>query len=325
MDKSIDVLCIGNATIDVFVLLKNLQKFSYDKFSNNISFPLGEKVPLDEHKLTMGGNAANLSVGLRRLGLNTALAAEIGSDEFSEKIVNTLKKEDIDQAYIKKGDRQTPYFNIVLSYAGDRTILDERTPSEEMLEVGNANPKYFYLTGLNGNWEKIFPEVISNNPNSLFAFNPGSRQLNEGFEKTLEILPKIEILFVNIAEAQKIIGEQETDIKSLMTKLKSKGAKIAVVTDGINGSYAIDGNGSIFHIGPLSKEKPIERTGAGDSYSGAFLYGILKGSSMKEAMRFGAINADSVIKKIGAQDGLLTQEEIEQKSNENPDFKAVKI
>ncbi len=321
----VDVLCIGNATIDVFVLLKNLQKFSYDKFSNNISFPLGEKVPLDEHKLTMGGNAANLAVGLKRLGLNTALAAEIGSDEFSEKIVNTLKKEEVDQTYIKKGDRQTPYFNIVLSYAGDRTILDERTPSEEVIEIKNANPKYFYLTGLNGNWEKIFPEVILNNPDSLFAFNPGSRQLNEGFEKTLEILPKIEILFVNLAEAQKIISEQETDIKILMTKLKSKGVKVAVVTDGINGSYAINSNEEIFHIGSVSKEKPVERTGAGDSYAGAFLYAIIKGKSVEEAMRYGAINADSVIKKIGAQDGLLKESEIEQISSENQNFQPTKI
>lgn len=321
----IDVLCIGNATIDVFVLLKNLQKFSYDKFSNNISFPLGEKVPLDEHKLTMGGNAANLSVGLRRLELNTSLAAEIGSDEFSDKIINTLKKENVDQAYIKKGGRQTPYFNIVLSYAGDRTILDERTPSEEILEIGTASPKYFYLTGLNGNWEKIFSDAILNNPNSLFAFNPGSRQLNEGFDKTLKLLPKIEIIFVNLSEAQKIVSDQETDVKNLMTKLKNKGPKIAVVTDGINGSYAIDKNGEIFHIGPLSKDKPIERTGAGDSYAGAFLYATIKGKSVGEAMRYGAINADSVIKKIGAQDGLLKENEIEQISNENSGFKAVKI
>lgn len=322
---TVDVLCIGNATIDVFVLLKNLQKFSYDKFSNNISFPLGEKVPLDEHKLTMGGNAANLAVGLKRLGLDSSLAAEIGSDEFSEKITNTLRKEDVDQTYIKKGDRQTPYFNIVLSYAGDRTILDERTPSEVVLEIGSSNPKYFYLTGLNGNWENIFADAISNNPNSLLAFNPGSRQLAEGFNQTLGILPKVEILFVNLTEAQKIIGEQETDIKSLMTKLKEKGPKIAVVTDGINGSYAINSNGDIFHIGPVSKDKPVERTGAGDSYAGAFLYAVIKGRSIEEAMRYGAINADSVIKKIGAQDGLLKESEIEQISNENLEFKAVKI
>lgn len=320
-----DVLCVGNATIDVFVLLKNLQKFSYDKFTNSITFPLGEKIPLDEHKLTLGGNAANLAVGLRRLGLNSSLAAETGSDEFSEKIINTLKKENIDQAYIKRGNRSTPFFNIVLTYGGDRTILDERTPSEEFLEIGPVNPKYFYLTGLNGNWEKAYEEIFRDNPDSLFAFNPGSRQLGEGFEKTLEILPKIEILFVNLGEAQKIVDTKETDIKLIMTKLKESGVRIAVVTDGINGSYSIDKNGKIFHINPITKDKPIERTGAGDSYAAGFLYAVISGKRAEEAMKYGAVNADSVIKKVGAQDGLLTKEEMEQNIHEKPEFKAIEI
>src|SRR3989344_6462090 len=128
MDQNLDVLCVGNATIDVFVMLRNLQKFNYDKFSNSISFPLGEKLPLDEYKLTLGGNACNVSVGLSRLGLKAGLAAEVGSDEFSEKIVNTLKKENVDQAFVKREPTQTPYFNIILSYEGERTILEERRP-----------------------------------------------------------------------------------------------------------------------------------------------------------------------------------------------------
>src|SRR3989344_6658651 len=113
MDQNLDVLCVGNATIDVFVMLRNLQKFNYDKFSNSISFPLGEKLPLDEYKLALGGNACNVSVGLSRLGVKSSLAAEIGSDEFSEKIVNTLNRENVDKTYLKKEPTQTPYFNII--------------------------------------------------------------------------------------------------------------------------------------------------------------------------------------------------------------------
>jgi sugar/nucleoside kinase (ribokinase family) len=244
---------------------------------------------------------------------------------FLEKIINTLKKENIDQAYIKRGNRSTPFFNIVLTYGGDRTILDERTPSEEFLEIGSVNPKYFYLTGLNGNWEKAYEEIFRDNPDSLFAFNPGSRQLGEGFEKTLEILPKIEILFVNLGEAQKIVDTKETDIKLIMTKLKESGVRIAVVTDGINGSYSIDKNGKIFHINPITKDKPIERTGAGDSYAAGFLYAVISGKRVEEAMKYGAVNADSVIKKVGAQDGLLTKEEMEQNIHEKPEFKAIEI
>ena len=325
MDKNIDVLCVGNATIDVFVMLKNLQKFSYDKFTNQISFPLGEKVPLEEFKLTLGGNACNVSVGLSRLGLQTSLAAEVGSDEFSEKIINTLGKEGVREEYLRKDSRETPYFNIALSFEGERTILEEKNPNNLELEIGTVNPRFFYLTSFNGDWEKIYNKVFNLNPNSLFAFNPGSRQLSESFDEILSILPKIEILFVNLGEAQKIAKDPSPDIKIIMKKLKTWGVKIAVVTDGINGSYAIDSTGEIYQTGVVSKEKPVERTGAGDSYAAGFLYAVLNGHSVKEAMRYGALNADSVIKKIGAQEGLLSREGIEQKSKENLGLSAIKI
>src|SRR3989344_4793283 len=197
--SNIDVLCVGNATIDVFVLLHNLQKFSYDKFSNSISFPLGEKIPLDEYKLCLGGNACNLSVGLSRLGLKASLAAEVGSDEFSEKIINDLSKEGVDQTFIDKETRKTPHFNIVLSYEGDRTILDEKNPNTDGFNVGQMNPKVIYLSGINGDWRKIYDKVFESNPNSLLAFNPGARQISEKLNEVLNLLPKIEILFVNLS------------------------------------------------------------------------------------------------------------------------------
>lgn len=319
-----DVLCVGNATIDVFVLLKNLQKFSYDKFSNNISFPLGEKVPLDEYQLCLGGNACNVSVGLSRLNLRTSLAAEVGSDEFSKKITNSLSEEGVDQTFIDKETRKTPHFNIVLSYEGDRTILEEKNPSDGF-NVGSINPKLIYLTSLNGDWRKIYDKVFTSNPNSLFAFNPGARQISQNLKDVLDLLPKMEILFVNLSEAQKLSQDSNPDIKIIMGKLKNLGVKIVVITDGLNGSYAVDETRETFQIGVISKDKPKERTGAGDSYATGFIYAILNGYSVEEAMRYGALNADSVIKKVGAQEGLLNKGEIEQKSKENLGLMAVKI
>lgn len=322
--NNIDVLCVGNATIDVFVILKNLQKFSYDKFSNNISFPLGEKVPLDEYQLCLGGNACNVSVGLSRLGFKTSLAAEVGSDEFSQKIINSLNKEGVDQTFIDKETRKTPHFNIVLSYEGERTILEEKNPSDGF-NVGSINPKLIYLTSLNGDWIKIYDKVFASNPNSLFTFNPGARQISQNLKDVLDLLPKMEILFVNLSEAQKLCQNSNPDIKIIMGNLKNLGAKISIVTDGIIGSYAIDRDGTIYKIGAASEEKPKERTGAGDSYASGFMFGVLNGKSVPESMKYGAINADSVIKQVGAQDGLLNREEIEQKSKQNLGLTAIKI
>lgn len=325
MDKTFDVVCVGNATIDVFVILHNLQKFSYDKFSNQISFPLGEKLPLDEYKITIGGNACNVSVGLSRLGLQTALAAQIGNDEFSQKITNTLEKEHVNQDLVKKTNRQSPYFNILLSYEGERTILEEKTPDQENLDPGNLNPKLIYLTSINGDWQSVYDDAFSKNSSSKFALNPGASQINKDLDNILLILPKIEILFVNLQEAQRISKDESTDIKVLLKRLKTWGGKIIVITDGRNGSYAIDQNNEIFQIGVVSAEKPVERTGAGDSYSTGFIYAYLAGLSVKESMRYAAINADFVIRRVGSQEGLLGKNEMDQKAKEQSALTAVKI
>ena len=323
--RNIDVVCIGSATIDVFVILQDVEKFSYDKFSNEISFPLGEKLNLGQYKIELGGNACNVSVGLSRLGLQSYLAAEIGNDEFSEKITNTLKKENVDQSMVKKTSRSTPYFNIVLSFDGERTILAENTPAQQNLNPGEINPTLIYLTSMNGSWQEVYEKAFSKNPNSKFALNPGNAQIKNNLDDILLLLPKIDILFVNLAEAKILAKESSPHIKAVMKKLKTWGVKTAVVTDGRNGSYAITDKDEIFQIGVASDRKPIERTGAGDAYAVGFIYAFINGYSVKEAMRYGAINADCVVYEIGAQKGLLKKEELDKKSKEILSFSAVKI
>jgi sugar/nucleoside kinase (ribokinase family) len=63
----------------------------------------------------------------------------------------------------------------------------------------------------------------------------------------------------------------------------------------------------------------VEKTGAGDAYTAGFLAAVLNSQPIKEAMRWGAFDAASVIQKIGAEEGLLTKTELEDKlkSTEN--------
>lgn len=319
-----DVLSIGNATVDVFVLLHKLQKFSYDKFANQISFPLGEKISLDEYKLCIGGNACNIAVGLSRLGLTTSLVAEIGDDEFSQRIVRELEKEKVDQQFLKKLHEDDPHFNIILSYDGERTVLAEKNPHQVDLRVDDINPKFIYLTNFNGEWKSLYDKLFPISTDSLIGFNPDPRQISENLDDVIGYLPKIEILFLNLGEAKKIAREDNPDIKGLLNKVKQLGPKTVSITDGANGSYGIDKEGQVFQM-ETSGERPVERTGAGDSYATGFIYGYLNNKNIGECMEYGAINATSVIKKVGAQDGLLTKEEIEQRLKENGNLSAVRI
>lgn len=325
MNLKLDVLCIGNATMDVFLMLNDKTNFSLDKFTNQTAFTLGQKIPVDEYIFALGGNASNVSVGLSRLGFKTGLSAEIGSDEFSEKIINNLKKENVDQSLLKKNTRTTPYFNFLISYQGERIIFEEKKPSGEELIVKECNPRLIYLTSINAGWDKIYSKAFELNPNAIFALNPGTKQITEELNTLLPFLQKTEILFVNLEEAKKIAGEEETDIKIVLKKIKTWGVKCVVITDGRNGSFAIDQNGDIFQAGVIDSAEPVERTGAGDSYASGFIYAFLNGHSVKEAMRFGALNANFVIKQVGAQKGLLKKEEMEEKIKEFSTFSSLKI
>jgi len=88
-----------------------------------------------------------------------------------------------------------------------------------------------------------------------------------------------------------------------------------VITDGENGSFATDQNGEVFTHGSI-KTTIVEKTGAGDAYSSGFMAAILHGLSIKHAMRWGTLNAASVMEKVGAQNGLLTKEDMENKLKE---------
>ncbi len=89
------------------------------------------------------------------------------------------------------------------------------------------------------------------------------------------------------------------------------GPKIVVITDGPRGAYTFDGNEK-WHM-PMYPDPapPVDRTGAGDSFSSTFTAALALGKTIPEALSWGPINSMSVVQYIGAQRGLLARETLE--------------
>src|SRR5690348_9379245 len=101
----IDVLTVGDALIDTFLGVHEDARYCYfDSTKGDICFASGAKIMVESAQFLLGGNACNVSVGLSRLGYRVALGAEIGGDEFAQKIVAGLTKDHVDRTYLK----QTP-------------------------------------------------------------------------------------------------------------------------------------------------------------------------------------------------------------------------
>jgi sugar/nucleoside kinase (ribokinase family) len=310
-----DVICVGNAKIDAFLSIHEAnQHLRLNKDTNELCIKSGEKITVDKCDFLLGGNAANVAVGLNRLGLKTLIIAEIGDDEFSQKITKTLQNENIDTSYLKKTKGQPSSFSTIINFKGERTIFSEHVKRKHDFDFDNISTKFVYLTSLGNEWENAYARTVEfvKKSGCKLAFNPGTLQIEEGYKKIADVLSITDILFVNKEEAIKIsnIKYQISNIEKLLKNLQNLGPNIVVITDGKNGSYAIDQDLKIYKK-DADQSKIVERTGAGDAYSSGFISAILHNLSINDAMRWGAANASSVIERIGAQTGLLIKDEMQ--------------
>lgn len=319
MESSFDVIVIGSATIDIFLSIHQTNKhFHLNEHTRELCVRWGDKALVDKLQLLLGGNASNVSVGLSRLGFKSAIMAQIGLDEFAQKIINGLKKEGVDESLLKKTEGMQSSLSIILNYGAERTIFCENVEMDHDFSFNNLEAKWIYLTSLGKKWEDAYGKTLkfAKEKNIKLAFNPGTSQLDAGYSKIREIIEYTQILFVNKEEALTILKsagvQAEENIDTLLIDLKRLGPEAVIITDGINGSYSIDANSQILSYNVVESEA-IERTGTGDSYSAGFLAAMLHKKNVKEAMAWGSCNAASVVAKVGAQNGLLTKDQMEEK------------
>ena len=319
-----DIICIGDAKLDIFLKIANDNpKCRLDENSNEFCFKHGEKINVEQTNLCVGGNAANVSIGLARLKINSTIAAEIGDDEFSLKVINAIAKENISRGFIKQMHDQESSISVALNYMDDRTLFSEHLKRTHEFSYENAMFKWVYLTSLGDEWRSAYQKAIDFciEKGIKLAFNPGTKQLAQKSALVEEALKTCEIIFINKEEAQLILTQYlnkpgSDDINEILTNLKSFGLKNIVLTNSDEGSYGMDYNNNFYHQSPFPCNI-VELTGAGDAYSTGYVAALINNLEMQNAMKWGSANSASVIEKIGAQAGLLKKEEMEQKLNEH--------
>lgn len=305
-----DLIAIGNATIDEFLTLQNAtEHIRLDPKTNELRIKSGEKIPVDSCEFQLGGNGANVSVGISRMGFNVALMAETGQDEFSQKIIKALKAEGVSNSLLKQDNNHGSSFSVIINFAGDRTIFSQHLKKDHDFNFDSLETSWVYLTSLGEDWRTPYGKTLDfiKNSGTKLAFNPGTPQMRAGKESISKILQEAEILFLNMGEAIELTGIE--NIGEILKALKSFGPKVVVVTDAEKGSYLINEQGEVIKYGIVETEV-VERTGGGDAYASGFMSAVLSGKSLKDAMEWGAKNASAVIGKIGAQTGLLTREQL---------------
>ena len=318
-----DIITIGDATEDVFLQLTQA-KVSSKKNKQELSMEFGTKIPVGGVSKLIGGNAMNVAIGCSRLGLRSALYAELGKDAQGNNIKQHLKKDKVSTAYVFQRNAETNY-SVVLNVGAERTILVYHVPRQYKLpQLEQAT--WCYYSSISHTFYNQHAKLVRwlDKHKVRLAFNPGSFHLKKGTRLLSALLQRVHVLFLNKEEAQLFAGTKSTQIRSLARKLKALGPELVVITDGPQGSYAYDGHELFFqNIYPVPV---IERTGCGDAYGTGFTAALMKGHTWQQAMRWGTLNAASVLQQIGPQQGLATERWIQRqlKSSKLPKLKKMK-
>lgn len=320
-----NVLVVGSSVIDLFFKLDDKSHIS--SWGSSISLRLGDKIPIDIKKIALGGNGANISVGLKRLSIDTAFYTFLGQDLFSKEIEGTIRKEGVDLIAQKVGEKSS--LSLILDLDQDRIIFSHHEILSHYFKYEGGLPAFVYLTSIGDDWRREYEEVLEyvKNNNLPLGFNPGSHQLAQKTDIVLEVVKQAKIIFLNKEEAIKIlswIDIQKKEVKELLLEFKNLGPETVSITDGDNGAYALDNEGVLYWIKQFG-QNGVDKTGAGDAYTSGFLAKYLHGGSLSECMKWGPPNAFSVVEKYGAQKGLLTLQEMETVLESHPEFKAEEI
>lgn len=325
--SQIEVLAVGDIVTDAFIKLFDDQARTYDNEEGKwLAMPFATKLPFDHTEIKEAvGNAANAAVSFARLGINSGLAANVGGDSHGRDMINALHKNGVDSRFVHINPDKQSNYHFVLWYKEERTILikheeyDYHWPKFKPAE----KPKWLYFSSISENamgYHDEIAEWLEENQDVKLAFQPGTFQLKAGVERLKRLYARTEVLVVNREEAVLVTGGDYNNIHELFDRLHSYGPKIVCITDGPDGAYGSNGH-ERFRMPPYpDPSAPKERTGAGDAFASTFVAALIKGNNLQGALQWAPINSMNVVQHTGAQDGLLTEKELDEFLRQSPDW-----
>jgi sugar/nucleoside kinase (ribokinase family) len=307
------LISIGDTTLDCFLFPHEAEAVCELKTEECLlCFNYGDKVPLQNIRFSIGGNAANLAVGATKLGLRTQLYTTLGDDYSGQQLRYQLSIAGIDTTYLFTQPHTNSNYSAIISFGSERTILSYHQPRTYQWTSPQPAPPWVYLTSMGDNFQDFYHRCAHwvKTHHLKLGFNPGSRQLRAGTDSLKPILQNTHVLLVNFEEAQTLLQTKDKRLPQLLAGLRRLGPQIVVITLSTQGSCVSDGHQSL-KAGILSQAPVTERTGAGDAFSTGFLSALIHNQDLATALKWGTINSASVIGHIGSQSGLLPKDQIE--------------
>lgn len=298
-----ELIAIGDITMDMY-----FQGDTLTQENGRFSLAIGGKYYTNMFHSGIGGSGGNVAIHASNLGADSAVVATIGETTFKNVIVQTLIKKSVSTEFLHFDRDHTSISTILLSPQGEKTVIKYSDPKEHIHISPHAldrikTAKIIFMGNLADvsiTEREKFLKAIKSETN-LVAINFGAKECERGVDSVAPLLAFTDILFLNKFEFCELIKKdpEKIDLSENHFKTVNGAQKLIVVTDGKNGSYVYSSD-DVKHQPATKVDKIVDTTGAGDSFTAAFLVKYAENKSIDDALVAAANYSAKQLSDIGA-------------------------
>lgn len=342
------VLVIGGATTDTIIQYEEMETLVHQRCGMEQSYLVleeGKKIEVVQQDVFTGGGATNTAVSFKRQAYDVQLLCKVGQDTAGQQVLDEMQALGVHTDHVVQSTQVgTASSFIVPSLKGDRVVFAYRGASATLLTQELpleyiAKADFIYITSLSQASSARLPDIVAAAKRSHvpIAINPGVSQLKIGSVSLADSLGGVDILILNLKEAETLMqslkhielshkplkAEKLLDVsikfddrcfnlREFFKTVLQLGPRIVAVTHGGEGVYVATKQKVYYHPA-LQTTKIVNTLGAGDAFGSTFAGAIYADKSLADAIRCGILNSQSVIGYPDAKTGLLQQQEMDKR------------
>ncbi|MBL0742091.1 adenosine kinase [Chryseolinea lacunae] len=313
--KKYDVYGIGNAIVDIvtevefdFFEKNNIEKGVMTLVDEKRQIELMKAIDMNKSKLSGGGSAGNTLAAINQFGGRSFYSCMVAKDDLGKFFLE-------DAARNGMGTSLT-FENCPVDFTGRCLVMTSPDASRTMNTFLGVNSifgpqhldegalkdsSYLYMEGYlvaspNGFEAMLAAKKIAEKNKVDVALTFSDPSMVKYFSAQMEQIvgASVDLLFCNDEEAMIFTGTNS--VNEAREKLRGVAKRFAI-TLGANGALIFDGD-TYINIEPY-KVKAIDTNGAGDMFSGAFMYAITHGHSYADAGKLASLASSRVVSQFG--------------------------
>jgi 5-dehydro-2-deoxygluconokinase len=284
-----------------------LGRVGVDLYPEQLSTPLAE---VETFRKFVGGFAGNVSTGLARLGVHTAIVSRVGADGHGDYVRSWLAAQGVDVRFLATD----PYWQTPPTFCEvwppDRfpiTFYRKPTAPDWQLELRDFDPEevaaapLLYATGTalaqSPSRETTLAALRAHRGTTIFDLDWRPALWDDPTVFPVLAAQALAAADIVIGNEEEVDAAQVIDVPVLVLKRGERGATV----------FQQDEETDV----PGVPVDVVNGLGAGDAFAAAFGQALLRGAQVVEAVRRGTVAGAIVASRLGCSDAMPREDDLE--------------